>query len=75
MIKHGAKFTVTDDSHCAEFVGSCYSAVRQYLLDNGIKELYRLKRAADGNGPNSVTLESVPLTDLLPHKSWCSFAV
>ena len=71
MVKRGARFTITDDSHCPEHVAIRYDDVRKYLIDNGVQELYRLKRTTDSvPGIKGTSYEAVPLADLLSHKAW-----
>lgn len=69
FLKGGGRFTLSDDSHGVEQVGTKYGEVLEFVEKAGIQEIYFLERgrpAFDHRFPD-VSLSSVGLADLKRH--------
>lgn len=68
----GGRFTLSDDSHGVEQVGTNYERVLQFVEETGIKEVHFLERggvAFDHRFPN-VSVSSASLAELKRHAFW-----
>jgi len=57
----GGKFTLSDDSHSVDHVGTNYLGVIEYLESLGVTELYTLERreSTSNNGMKELALRRV----------------
>lgn len=72
FLEMGGRFTLSDDSHGVEQVGTNYERVLQFVEETGIKEVHFLERggvAFDQRFPN-VSMSSVSLAELKRHAFW-----
>ena len=72
FLKYGGRFTLSDDSHGVEHVGSNYEKMLEFIEKTGIEEIHFLERGGAGfdhRFPN-VSMSSVSLADLKRHAFW-----
>lgn len=72
FLRRGGRFTLSDDCHGVEQVGTNYEGVLEFVEKAGIREVYFLERggpAFDHRFPD-VSLSSVGLADLKRHAFW-----
>jgi len=62
-LKMGGKFTLSDDSHGVEHLGTNYVRAIEYLESLGVTELYTFERheSASNDGKKELALRSVPV--------------
>lgn len=71
-MKHGGRFTLSDDSHGVDQVGLNYEKVLDFVEKTGIKEIHFLGRGSAGfdhRFPN-VSMSSASLAALKGHAFW-----
>lgn len=71
-MKHGGRFTLSDDSHGVEQVGLNYGKVLEFVEKAGINEIYFLDRGRPGFDQRflDVSMSSASLADLKRHAFW-----
>ena len=71
-MKMGGRFTLSDDSHGIEQVGTNYAKALEFIERTRIENLVFLERNSESSGGrlDETTAVAVPLAELQQHQYW-----
>lgn len=66
----GGRFTLSDDSHCTEHIGTNYERVLEFINDIGLTEIHFLERASNPGTSrlNHTVVKSISVDDMRRHE-------